>query len=60
MGNFRMNAGDAKTVALSDMNCADPTAQGELWPRIPVEPWRPSMELYHGTFEDDRMRQTGG
>ena len=56
MGNFRMNVGNAEIVALSDMNCAYPTALGELWPRVPVDAWRPFMERYPDTFEGDRMR----
>lgn len=59
MGNFRMNVGNAEIVALSDMNCAYPTALGELWPRVPAEAWRPFVERYPDTFEGDRMRQGG-
>jgi glyoxylase-like metal-dependent hydrolase (beta-lactamase superfamily II) len=51
-----MKVGDAEIVALSDMNCAYPTAMGELWPNVPVDDWRQYKERYPDTFDGDKMR----
>ena len=56
MGSFTMKVGDAEIIALSDMNCAFPTAMEELWPNVPVEDWLQYKERYPDTFEGDSMR----
>lgn len=56
MGNFRMEVGNAEIIALSDMNCAYPTAMGELWPNVPVGDWQQYKESYPDTFDGDKMR----
>jgi len=56
VGSFTMKVGDAEIVALSDMNCAYPTAMGELWPNVPVDDWRQYKERYPDTFDGDKMR----
>ena len=56
MGSFTMQVGNVEIVALSDMNCAYPTALAELWPNVPVADWRPFMERYPDTFDGEKMR----
>jgi glyoxylase-like metal-dependent hydrolase (beta-lactamase superfamily II) len=51
-----MKVGDAEIIALSDMNCAYPTAMGELWPNVPVDDWKQYKERYPDTFDGDKMR----
>ena len=56
MSDLDLTIGNARIIALTDMNVAFPTPITELWPNVPEDAWQPYREMYPDTFSGDHMR----
>lgn len=56
MSEFTMQVGDAKIIAVTDMNIIYPKPLPELFPAVPVEAWDDYREEFADTFAGNHIR----